>query len=276
MTPELTSGFRAELGAERGSLFATFRFAAVIGWRDFRAMYHWYTYLGGWLIRIVAQAAFLASVGLLVGSPGIAHHIAIGASCATAATGALLAIPMAATDRALGTAGLIVVSPAGLVPAMLGRAVERLVDGGLTASTALVAVFAYLPEVRLWQPAALLIPVLAVAMAFSCTCLAMNLAGAALLWPDARNLLSALVVMPLTLLSGAVLPHDPGGGWAVLSHFVPLGNGVRAVRQLALGHPGAALVPLLSELLVGLGWLVLAVGSLRAAQNYATRRAGLV
>ncbi len=265
-----------ELTQPRGSLFATFRFAAVIGWRDFKAMYRWYTYLGGWLIRIVAQAAFLASVGLLIGSDTVAHHIAIGASCATAATGALLAIPMAATDRALGTAGLVVVSPAGLVPAMLGRAVERLVDGTLTASTALVAVFAYLPEVRLWQPASLMIPLLALAMAFSCTCLAMNLAGAALLWPDARNLLSALVVTPLTLLSGAVLPHNPAGGWAVASHFVPLGNGVRGVRQLALGHAGAAWLPLLAELLVGLGWLALAVGSLRGAQKYATRRAGLV
>jgi hypothetical protein len=258
------------------SRLATFRFAAVIGWRDFRALYRWYTYAGGWLVRVLAQAAFLASVGLLVGSESVAHRIAIGAACASAATGALLAIPMITMERALGTAGLLVISPAGLVPSMLGRAVERLVDGGLTSTTALVAVFGYLPEVRLLRPSSLLLPVLAVAMAYSSTCLAMTLAGVALLWPDARNLLSGTLVVPLTLLSGAVLPHDPTGRLALVSHLVPLGNGVRGCRQLALGHAAGALLPLFGEMLVGSVWLMAAVGSLRLAQSWATRRAGLV
>ncbi|MDQ2958104.1 MAG: hypothetical protein M3Y42_14205 [Actinomycetota bacterium] len=239
-------------------------------------MYRWYTYAGGWLVRVLAQAAFLASVGLLVGSEPVAHRIAVGAACASAATGALMSIPMAAIERGLGTAGLLVVSPAGLVPAMLGRAVERLVDGGLTSTTALVAVFAYVPEIRLLRPSSLLLPVLAVAMAYSCTCLAMTLAGFALLWPDARNLLSATLIVPLTLLSAAVLPHDPKGRLALVSHLVPLGNGVRGVRQLALGHAGGALLPLLSEVVVGSVWLVVAIGSLRLTQRWATRRAGLV
>jgi uncharacterized membrane protein YGL010W len=108
------------------------------------------------------------------------------------------------------------------------------------------------------------------------TCLAMNLAAVALLWPDARNLLSASVAVPLTLLSAAVLPHDPRGRWALVSHLVPLGNGVRGCRQLALGHASGALLPLLGEVLVGSVWLVAAIGSLRVAQSWATRRAGLV
>lgn len=261
---------------EAASLFATFRFAAVIGWRDFRAMYRWYTYIGGWLLRVLAQAAFLASVGLLVGSESVAHHIAIGAACASAATGALLAIPMATRERTLGTAGLLVVSPAGLVPSMLGRAVDRVVDGGLMSTTALVAVFAYLPEVRLLDPSSLLLPVLSVAMAYSTTCLAMTLAGVALLWPDARNLISASLTIPLTLLSGAVLPHELTGRLALVSHFLPLGNGVRGARELALGQAADALLPLLAEVLVGSVWLVAAIGSLRMAQSWATRRAGLV
>ena len=261
---------------ETASLFATFRFAAVIGWRDFRAIYRWYTYIGGWLIRVVAQAAFLASVGLLVGSESVAHRIAIGAACASAVTGALLAIPMATMERVLGTAGLLVVTPAGLMPSMLGRAVERLVDGSLMSTTALVAVFAYLPEVRLLRPSSLLLPVLALAMAFSSTCLAMTLAGAALLWPDTRNLISGALTVPLTLLSGAVLPHEPTGRLALVSHFVPLGNGVRGCRQLALGHASGALLPLLGEVLVGSVWLVAAICSLRVAESWATRRAGLV
>jgi hypothetical protein len=261
---------------EAASLFATFLFAAVIGWRDFRTIWRWYTYAGGWLVRVMAQAAFLASVGLLVGSESVAHRIAIGAGCAAASTGALLAIPLATIERALGTAGLLVVSPAGLVPSMLGRAVERLVDGGLASTTTLVAVFAYLPEVRLLQPSSLLLPVFAVAMAYSCTCLAMTLAGAALLWPDARNLISGSMAVPLTLLSGAVLPHDPTGRWALISHLVPLGNGVRGCQQLAHGHAAGALLPLLGELLVGSVWLLAAIGSLRVAQSWATRRAGLV
>jgi ABC-type polysaccharide/polyol phosphate export permease len=261
---------------EVASLFATFRFAAITGWRDFRAMYRWYTYAGGWLVRVVAQAAFLASVGLLVGSESVAHRIAIGAACASAATAALLAIPLATMERVLGTAGLLVVSPAGLVPSMLGRAVERVADAGLTSTTALVAVFAYLPEVRLLRPSSLLLPVLAVAMAYSSTCLAMILAAAALLWPDTRNLLSATVAVPLTLLSGSVLPHDPTGRLAFVSHLVPLGNGVQGCRQLALGHAAGALLPLLGEVLVGSVWLVAAIGSLRVAQSWATRRAGLV
>jgi ABC-type polysaccharide/polyol phosphate export permease len=187
-----------------------------------------------------------------------------------------MAIPMAAIERALGTAGLLVVTPAGLIPAMLGRAMERLVDGGLTSTTALVAVFAYLSEVQLLRPSSLLLPVLAVAMAYSSTCLAMALAGVALLWPDARNLLSGSLIVPLTLLSGAVLPHEPTGRWALVSHLVPLGNGVRGCRQLALGHAADALLPLLGEVLVGSVWLVAAIGSLRMAQSWATRRAGLV
>jgi hypothetical protein len=261
---------------EAASLFATFRFAAVIGWRDFRAMYRWYTYAGGWLVRALAQAAFLASVGLLVGSEPVAHRIAIGAACASAATGALLAIPMATMERALGTAGLLVVSPAGLVPSMLGRAVDRLVDGALMSTTALVAVFAYLPEVRLLHPSSLLLPLLALAMAYSTTCMAMTLAGVALLWPDTRNLISGSLTVPLTLLSGAVLPHDLTGRLALISHVVPLGNGVRSCRQLALGHASEALMPLLAEVLVGSVWLVAAIGSLRLAEGWATRRAGLV
>lgn len=104
----------------------------------------------------------------------------------------------------------------------------------------------------------------------------MILAAAALLWPDARNLLSATVAVPLTLLSGAVLPHDPTGWWALVSHLLPLGNGVRSARQLALGHTAGALPPLLAEVLVGSMWLVAAIGSLRAAQAWATRRAGMV
>jgi ABC-2 type transport system permease protein len=263
-------------GDEVASLFATFRFAAVIGWRDFRAMYRWYTYVGGWLVRVVAQAAFLASVGLLVGSDPVAHRIAIGAACASAAVGALLAIPLATMERALGTAGLLVVSPAGLVPSLLGRAVERVVDGSLASTTALVAVFAYLPEVRLLRPSSLLLPVFAVAMAYSSTCLAMTLAGAALLWPDTRNLISGTLTVPLTLLSGAVLPREPTGWWALVSHLLPLGNGVRGCRQLALGHAADAVLPLLGEVVVGSAWLLAAVGSLRLAQNWATRRAGLV
>lgn len=274
MTPDrLTSDTSID---EAASLFATFRFAVVTGWRDFRAMYRWYTYAGSWLLRVVAQAAFLGSVGLLVGSESVAHRIAIGGACAAAATGALLAIPLATMERVLGTAGLLVVSPAGLVPSMLGRAVERVVDGGLTSTTALVAVFAYLSDVQLLRPSSLLLPVLAVAMAYSATCLAMVLAAVALLYPDARNLLSGTVTVPLMLLSGAVLPHDPTGRWAVISHLVPLGNGMRGCRQLALGHAAGALLPLLGEVLVGSLWLVAAIGSLRVAQSLATRRAGFV
>ena len=73
-----------------------------------------------------------------------------------------------------------------------------------------------------------------------------------------------------------MLPHEPTGGLALVSHLLPLGNGVRGCRQLALGHAAGALLPLLGEVLVGSAWLVAAIGSLRVAQSWATRRAGMV
>ena len=258
-----------------GNPLAAYVMAARCGWREFRVIYRWRTYIFGWLIRVVAQIAFIASIGLLVDSREIVDRLALGSACASAALAAVFVIPMTAAERYLGTAPLLVISPAGLTPAIFGRAAERVIDGIVSGTVAITAVVAVIYHEPLGWPGYLLTPIVAAVTTLSSCGLALVIAVIVLFAPQVRNLLSNIVFMLLLLISGAAIPFRLGGVFGDLAAVLPIDHALAAERALLRSNIPATWQELGLECLVAVGWLAIAVTAARLAGRLSTRFGGL-
>lgn len=226
---------------------------------DLRAIYTWRTWSFAWLSRILAQVAFYAVIGRLLGSAERTHYLLVGNAVFIAALVSLLVCASTAWERQAGTLPLLVAAPTSPFPLFVGRSAQWLLDGTMCAS---IALFVLSPLFGLPMPmprALLALPLIAL-VSWSTYCFGLVLSAFVLRKVEVRNLVSGLSSLTLMLVCGVQVPTT---FWPApfpqLAEVLPLTHGLEAVRDLLSGAPagvvvgGAAL-----ELCVATGWLVVA------------------
>jgi ABC-2 type transport system permease protein len=239
------------------------RYSTANAWADMWVMYSPLTWALGWLGRVVVQVIFFAMVGLLLDSPEATRFLFVGNAVMITALEALFAIPSSTWERRQGTLPLLVASPIRLWPVFVGRSVQWLPSGVLTASVALFAVGPAFGVTWTFGRAVAAFGCLVV-VAASTYCLALAFAALVLAVMDLRNVVSNIVHVLMMLVCGVMVPVSFWPGWVQgFAQALPLTHALAAVRALADAPPGAAVAGdvaagVLPALGVGAVWLVAA------------------
>lgn len=232
------------------------RFSVLVGWRDFQLTWSWQSWLFGWCSRVATASIAWVLVGRAMGSPETEHFLLIGQIVLVGASAACLAIPAAAWDRMDGTFEQVILTPSSYVWVLAGRAFVWAMHGalsGLCAGAVLALLFS--PLLPLRQIPVLMIAIVAVSVSTYAFALFHGLVAAR--WPRLRNIVMGLVIVELTVFTGAAVPVSH---WPVamqqLAQFMPLTHALQAVR---LDDPDASTVArlLLLELGIFAAWMTL-------------------
>ncbi|MFE6050013.1 ABC transporter permease [Kitasatospora sp. NPDC056446] len=227
-------------------------YGALAGYQDYRAMFTWRSWLGGWLIRMLCQVLFFANLGQLLGSPDAQGYLALGNAVALGPIGALGVVSSTVGERRSGTLQFLLISRTPPFLALASRGLHWVADGLLTSTIALLTVHLLLPVPLPWSalPAVLCLNAL---MTLGCYCVALCLSGISLRVPESRMYLTAGTTITLMLVSGVSTPVPRNGPPAVLAQLLPVTHGLDAVRQLVCGGALPARL-VLDEALVAAGW----------------------
>lgn len=248
------------------------RHAAAQGLAEFRLVYTWKTWLSGWLLRLLTQVAFFALIGRLLGSLAEMRYIVVGNAVALITLEAMVVIASSAWERQQGTLPLLVAAPAGHALVYLGRGVQWLVTGMVSATTALVLLPFLLGVPLPWPRALAAFPVLAL-VGVSSYCLGCFLASVVLRFLALQWLILNLgYLVPMTI-GGVNVPVAFWPPWVqAVANALPLTHGLRAVRLLLAGAPaGLVWRQLVAEAAVGACWLLLALISLDRLAEHGRR-----
>lgn len=227
-------------------------YGVISSYQDYRALFTWRSWAGGWLVRLVCQVLFFATLGQLLGSPQAQGYIAFGNAAALGPLGALGVVSSTVGERRSGTLQFLLITRADPFLVLASRGLYWVADGVLTSSIALTLVPLVLPVPMAW---AALPAVLAVNLAatLSCYCFALSLAGISLRRPELRMYLTAGTTITLMLFAGISTPVPQDGFAGALATVLPVAHGLEAMRELAAGH-GAPTSLILGEVLVSALW----------------------
>lgn len=254
----------SELAGRGRNTLTVLRYAAITGFADFATTYTWRTWIAGWLSRVLAQVAFFALIGRLLGSKDTVAYLLIGNAVLIAVLESAFVVASTTWERRAGTLPLLIASPTSPVLVFCGRSVQWLVSGTASSSIALL-VLAPVFGVHLPMPAAFAVIPLIALISVSAYCLGLFLAGLVLRAMGLRNVVGNITWMTVGLLAGAQVPIDFWPAWArVVGHLLPARHGLPAIRELLAGGPaGRILTGAALELAVAAGWLLLAVLTFR-------------
>ncbi|GGB99732.1 hypothetical protein GCM10007205_06320 [Oxalicibacterium flavum] len=209
------------------------------------------------MLRILTSVLIWVLVGRLLGSEEILYYLLIG-NAATAGMGSW-AIAAAAWDRYDGTYPLLVIAPANLAPAIMGRmsiwALGWIVSSLLTFLILLVAF-----DFRLRWDVLAVVPAFVTLMSLSTFFFSAFLGSFSNLYPPARNLIGWALIFGLMTLTGINVPVT---FWSEPVQFVasllPITHGLQVLRVFIDGGDAATILSGVGiELAVGIGWLALA------------------
>ena len=233
------------------------RHGFIVGRQEFAGFWKWYSWLAGWLPRIIAQAAFFALLGRLLDDPERLRFLVIGNAMLAGCVTTFIAIPASSWDRFDGTYPLLVASPSGLFPAIVGRTAVWPLNGVVTSFVALLAVSAIFGISLPWPNAILLLPVIALTVA-SVFAFAMFLGAFIARLPRARNIVYNMAAIVLMAFCGVSVPVSFWPAWVeVASNLLPLTHGLQAIRLiLDQGSLPMVLEKLGLEVVVGVTWLL--------------------
>jgi ABC-2 type transport system permease protein len=236
------------------------RYAARNGWKEYFTTFTWKTWVIGWYIRVLAQVCFFALIGRMLGSPERTQYLLVGNAILLTTVVSLFAIPSTAWERWAGTLPLLVASPTSPVVVYAGRSLAVVADA-LLSSLAAFFVAAPLFGIDLpWPRTVLIVPLVAL-IGLSSYALAIFLGGWVVRKPSMRNVTSNVTHTTIMTVAGVNVPlafWPAAVAWA--AHALPLTHGLQAIRDLLRGEPLVDLLPNVAlELLVGLGWLALAL-----------------
>ena len=113
--------------------------SARLGIDDFRSVYTWKSWLAGWLPRMLAQVAFFASIGLLVGSRAEIGYLLVGNAVVLVCLEATIVVISVSVERFQGTLPLFGLRPSPLrvlacLPVLVVIAVSSYCYGSFLAS----------------------------------------------------------------------------------------------------------------------------------------------
>ncbi|GAA2531900.1 hypothetical protein [Pilimelia columellifera] len=227
-------------------------YGALSSYQDYRAMFTWRSWSCGWLLRLLCQVLFFATLGRLVGSAGAEEYMAVGNAAILAPLGALGVVSSTLGERRSGTLQFLLISRANPHLVLASRGLHWLADGVITATIALMAVPA-LVDVHIAFGRLPLAFLLLLLMASSTYQLALSLTGVSLRWPGSRTYLTAGVGILLMLAGGVNTPTPRSGLLGALAHLLPAVNAIPALRAL-LGGESVPLGGIYLELAVAVGW----------------------
>lgn len=247
--------------------------SAVIARADFHHSYTWKTWLFGWLVRLLCQVVFYTAIGLLVADPEYTLYIVLGAAIMTCVTETTMAVATTCWDGHAGTMGLLAASPVEPGLHFFGRSLQKPASAVVTTSIAVLALPPLFGIAWSWWQMPVLVGIVLLTV-LGTYCLTLVLGAAALLFGQARNVISAVAVMCTTAICGAMVPVE---FWPVplqwAAQTLPVTHGLAAVRGVEAAAPAAAvLVSVGWVLLTAACWLTLAIAAFR--QVFARNRAG--
>ncbi len=237
-----------------------FRYSLLVGTREFTYLWDWKTWTGGWVIQMLASAALFSLFARLFNSPEHEQYLLVGNAVVVGAIGVGWAIPMATSDRWAGTYPLLVVAPASLVPAIIGRTSIWLPSGVATSLLTFLILGSLFDLALSWPNALFLVPLVALTCA-STYCFSLFLGSAVIRIPQLPTLFLVTMTMVLRAFCGVSVPITFWPGYVqFVVKLLPLTHGLHAIRLVLDQAPaGAILQAAALEAAVGLGWIALAV-----------------
>ena len=236
------------------------RYAFLTGLRDYAWIYTWKSWLAGWYVRIVAQVAFFALIGDLLRSEERTEFLLVGNAIVVAASEGIWALNIALWERQAGTLPLLLASPTSPVLVFTSRGSYMVADG-LAASLGALFLVGPLFGIAFPWPEVLLVVPLTLLVGATAYCLGTFLAGVIIRWREGNVVVANVGIAAAMTLCGVNVPlsfYPEPLEWA--SRFVPLTHGLVAIRGVINGESTALIVREAGlELLVGAGWLALAV-----------------
>jgi len=252
--------------------------AALSGFKDsLGAVYTVQSWVLGLFVRMVAQVAFFASLGRLLGSPAQVEFLLVGNAVMVAASSGFTVTVATVSERDNGTLALLVASPTSPLVVLMGRGASFIPNGLITSVGALVIMAPLygvtLPPAR-WPALVGLLVLVTVSTYMAAT----FLAGFVLRAPGTRRTVAnvaRLVMMALCGVSVPVRVYPRVVGW--VTQALPLTHGLDAVRQLfGSGAAGSVLADAGLELAVGAGWFGLSLATFRTLADAGRRDGSLV
>ncbi|MCU1640732.1 MAG: hypothetical protein JWN03_1007 [Nocardia sp.] len=227
-------------------------YGVISSYQDYRAMFTWRSWAGGWLLRLICQVLFFATLGRLLGSAAAQGYLAFGNAAVLGPVGALGVVSSTVRERRLGTLQFLLITRADPFLVLASRGLYWVADAVVTSSIALAVVPVLLPVPMHWAafPAVLGIDVLTT---LSCYCLALSLTGFSVARPGLRMYLTMGVTITLMTLAGVSTPAPTTGFAGGVAGVLPLTHGLRAMRALAAGEP-TPIKEIFGEVAVALAW----------------------
>jgi ABC-2 type transport system permease protein len=230
------------------------------GVADYRAIFTWRSWVLGWMVRVIAQISFFGLIGLRVADERTAFYLLIGNALAVAAQSGVFSLNMTSAERWGGTLPLLVASPTSPVVVFSSRGAYLAVDGALSALGGLF-IAGPLFGLDLPWPRVLAVAPLTAVVAIASYCFGTFLAGIVFRFRNINSLMVLVGYVGLMTVCGVNVPLDyyPAAlEWA--SRFLPLTNGLLAIRETFEGAPWRTIVGHATlEGAVAVGWMTAAL-----------------
>ena len=252
--------------------------AAVSGFRDtLGSVYTWWSWGFGLFGRLLAQVAFFATLGRLLGSQDQVVFLLVGNAVAVAAASGLTVTTATVGERWNGTLPLLVASPSSPLVVLMGRGASFVVNGLITSLGALLIVAPLFNVSLRWSRYPPLIALL-VLVTLTTYMAATFLAGLILKTPSLQRTVTNVGRLVVMAFCGVTVPREffPAAvEW--VSACLPLTHGLDAVRELyGAARSGVILRNAALEALVLLGWLTLSLASFQRLANAGRRDGSIV
>jgi ABC-2 type transport system permease protein len=238
------------------------RHAFRAGLADYRAIFTWRSWVLGWMVRVIAQVSFFALIGERVANDRSAFYLLVGNALAVAAQTGVFSLNMTSSERWAGTLPLLVASPSSPVVVFSARGAYLAVDGALSALGALFIAGPLFGMPLPWPRVLLVVPLTGI-VSIAAFCFGTFLAGIVFRYREINSLVVNATYVGLMTACGVNVPlsyYPAALEW--VSHFLPLTNGLLAIREVLAGAAAGTIVGHAAlELAVGVGWMTAALAS---------------
>ena len=226
--------------------------SARLSFADFSAEYSPVTFLSLAVPRYILQTLFFVLVAYAAGGSEMMKYALIGNAVQIAANMAQINMAITANrEKWTGTILYLIAVPSNILPALLGSSAAPMFQGAIST---LIAFAAVIPMVgatglgRIWLAA----PIIAL-IVFSVSALGL-LVGSATLRTRVTVLVANALAYIMMIVCGVNFPLAALPRWLqVAAHFLPMTNGLLAVRAVVEGSAYTDILSLISlEVLIGL------------------------
>jgi ABC-2 type transport system permease protein len=245
---------------------------------SYRGLFNWISpamYIPTMLVGPIFQILFFAYLGRYSKLESDEFFVVGNAVQISAMAGVYASTMAIANERSYQTLSPLLATPANRLALFTGRSLPVLANG-LFVSAWGFAAGALLLDFR---PSASSLPALALATAvsaFACTAFGLTLGSIGMRARDVF-LIANVAYFLMWLLCGVNIPLSELPGWMEqIGRLLPLTHGIAAARQLADGASlGSVDGLVLTELAIGVAWLVAAYGLFRFFEHEGRKRAAL-